>query len=205
MAIEEIYRTFVDRFKNPYLGSFLISFGFLNWKVFILYFAGEISPFERIVSLELYFQDIYFFKTLVFSSLLMIFYVIGVPLIISLLNWFKAFLDVLLIRLDAIREQKIRSEREVAGQYEKVAASLKQSLKECHAQFTNFNKLIESNISNFAPGLLKTSVEKEVQKNKHVIQLIKMDLSHVEDIMTVNVMNHGQILQSYFDKRQKRK
>lgn len=204
MPVRDVLKTVSDRLRSPYLGSFLVSFAFLNWKIFLWFFSGDIYTERKIQMIENYIESPEFGKSFSTSIGIMLIYVMLVPFFISLLSMIKTTLEVVSIKAELWSDKKKRSTRDIAGSYEEISTSLKQSLIECRKDYEKLNNSIETLIEKVHMPL-QENFKELVKLNKTKIEHRLKDLSHVEDILTANITNYQQVLQRYYEIRQKRK
>jgi len=89
--IISIFKTSEERIKNPFIGTFLISFIAFNWKAISIFFFSQNKIEDRIVYISNNFSNLT--NLLVLPILISLFYVIGLPYIMVWIEniTFKSF------------------------------------------------------------------------------------------------------------------
>ncbi len=114
--LKEFRETLVERIKSPFIGSFMIAWSILHWRVFLLLFYNEsgIQIKQRILDLEVYIKTESTWSLIIWPILLTLIILIGygtlnsIGLFIKLLydNWAAPYIQKFVYNKNIIEKSK---------------------------------------------------------------------------------------------------
>lgn len=171
--ISNIFQTSNERIKNPFIGSFILSWIFFNWKILLTIMLSDLKIEGRIEYISSNFTSISnsLYNPLIFAG----FYVLALPYIM----W---FIDYLILKAKKGRKKNLIEEK-ISDIIDKQKIAIEESkyenIKASYAEVSELNKKIED------LNTINGEKQKEIQNLKIQLIEIQQERDKLEQYITL--------------------